>query len=65
MISWTNTTPKMLYLSELNSVKVSWKFVIEQKAEIKVDMYKEKLHMPLISTAMSKCAIKEQDELFK
>ena len=35
------------------------------KADIKVDMDKEKLPMSLISTAMSKCTIEERDELLK
>lgn len=35
------------------------------KAEIKVDMDKEKLPISLISTPMSKCTIEERDELLK
>lgn len=35
------------------------------KADIKVDMDKEKLPMTLISTPMSKCTIEERDELLK
>lgn len=35
------------------------------KADIKIDMDKEKLPINLISTAMSKCTIEERDELLK
>ena len=35
------------------------------KADIKIDMDKEKLPIELISTSMSKCTIEERDELLK